>query len=217
MNCAELEALICDYVDGTLTAAGRAEVERHLETCTACAEVARDSAAAVTFMERAADVEPPPELITRILFDAPWTRKAPVKGRGWFMNTLRKLMAPVVQPRFVMGMAMTILSFSILSRFVPMQQWTAADLRPSEVWASLDDRAHRAWARSVKYYENLKVVYQIQTLLRDWQQQAEDQKAAKSAEPKTDDRKLPVKTLNPAVSPDGAPASNPSGAPGVAH
>jgi len=214
MNCAELEQLICDYVDGTLTAARKAEVERHLETCRACAEVARDSAAAVAFMERAADVEPPPELITRILFDAPWTRKAPAKARGW----LSKLVAPIMQPRFVMSMAMTILSFSILSKFVPMQQLKAADLRPSEVWASLDDRAHRAWARSVKYYDNLKVVYQIQTLLRDWQQQAEDQKAAKPSEPKTDDRKLPVKALNPALNPDGAPASNPSsGAPGASH
>ena len=219
MNCAELEQLICDYVDGTLTAARKAEVERHLETCRACAEVARDSAAAVAFMERAADVEPPPELITRILFDAPWTRKAPAKSRGWLINKLSKLIAPVVQPRFVMGMAMTILSFSILSKFVPMQQLKAADLRPSEVWASLDDRAHRAWARSVKYYDNLKVVYQIQTLLRDWQQQAEDQKAAKPSEPKTDDRKLPVKALNPALNPDAAPASNPSssGAPGTSH
>ncbi len=203
MNCAELEELICDYVDGTLTAASKAEVERHLETCPPCAEMAQDSAAAVAFMERAADVEPPPELITRILFDAPWAQKAPAKGRGWWS----KLIAPVIQPRFAMGMAMTILSFSILSRFVPMQQLRAADLRPSEVWASLDDRAHRAYARSVKYYENLKVVYQIQTLLRDWQQQAEDQKVAESSEPKTDDRKLPVKALNP----DGAPASNPSG------
>ena len=204
MNCAELEQLICDYVDGTLTAADKAEVERHLEACAPCAEMARDSAAAVAFMERTADVEPPPELITRILFDAPWARKTPVKGRGW----LSKLIAPVIQPRFAMGMAMTILSFSILSRFVPMQQLRAADLRPSEVWASLDDRAHRAYARTVKYYENLKVVYQIQTLLRDWQQQAEDPKASKSSEPKTDDRKLPVK----AVQPGGAPASNPSGA-----
>jgi phage I-like protein len=126
------------------------------------------------------------------------------------MDKLGRLFAPLVQPRFAMGMAMTILSFSILSRFVPMQQLRAADLRPSEVWASLDDRAHRAWARSVKYYENLKVVYQIQTLLRDWQQQAEDQKAARPSEQKADDRKLPVKTLNPALNPDGAPASNPS-------
>jgi hypothetical protein len=152
-------------------------------------------------------VEPPPELITRILFDAPWTRKAPVKVRGP-LSYLGKLIAPILQPRFAMGMAMTILSFSILSRFVPMQQLKAADLRPTEVWASLDDRAHRAYARTVKYYENLKVVYQIQTLLRDWQQQAEDPKASKSSEPKTDDRKLPVK----AVQPGGAPASNPSGA-----
>jgi hypothetical protein len=90
---------------------------------------------------------------------------------------------------------------------VPIQQLRSADLRPAEVWAGLDDRAHRAWARSVKYYENLKVVYQIQTLLRDWQQQAEDQKAAKPSEQKTDDRKLPVK----AVTPDGSPTANPSG------
>lgn len=210
MKCAELEELICDYVDGTLTAERQVDVERHLGACPACARVARDSAAAVAFMERAAEVEPPPELITRILFDAPWTRKAPAKGRGW----LTRLIAPVLQPRFVMGMAMTILSFSILSKFVPVQQLKSADLRPSEVWASLDDRAHRAWARSLKYYENLKVVYQIQTLLRDWQQQAEDPKAVRSSEPKADDRKLPVKGLNP----DGDPASNPSsGAPGASR
>ncbi len=210
MNCAELEELICDYVDGTLTADRKSEVERHLEACPACAEMAQDSAAAVAFMERAADVEPPPELITRILFDAPWARKTPAKSRGW----LSKLIAPVLQPRFAMGMAMTILSFSILSRFVPMQQLKAADLRPSEVWASLDDRAHRAYARTVKYYENLKVVYQIQTLLRDWQQQAEDQKATQSSEQKTDDRKLPVKAVNPG----SAPTSNtPAGATGASH
>ena len=211
MNCAELEELICDYVDGTLTAALKADVERHLEGCPACAELARDSAAAVSFMSRAADVEPPPQLITKILFDAPWTRKAPVKVTGLW-GKLSKLVAPMVQPRFAMGMAMTILSFSILSRFVPMQQLKAADLRPAEVWASLDDRAHRAWARSVKYYENLKVVYQIQTLLRDWQLQAEDQKSAAPAEPKTDDRKLPVKTLSPEGTPPAIPSSGGSGA-----
>src|SRR6185369_17762450 len=131
-------------LDGTLAAAERAEVERHLSGCAACAEMARDAAAAVAFMERAADVEPPPELITRILFDAPWSSKAPVKVRGPF-SYLSKLISPILQPRFAMGMAMTILSFSILSRFVPMQQLKATDLRPSEVCASLDDRAHRAY------------------------------------------------------------------------
>jgi hypothetical protein len=205
MNCAEIEELICEYVEGTLGADRKAEVERHLNACPACAELARDSAAALAFMERAADVEPPPELITRILFDPPWAHRAPAKRRNWLSN----LISPLLQPRLAMGMAMTILSFSILARFVPIRQLHPGDLKPNEVWAGLDDRAHRAYARTVKYYENLKVVYQIQTLLRDWQQQAEEQKAAKPSEQATDDRKLPVKALNP----DGTPISNPSGGP----
>ena len=36
--------------------------------------MARDAAAAVSFMERAAEVEPPPELMTRLLFEAPWAQ-----------------------------------------------------------------------------------------------------------------------------------------------
>ena len=213
MTCAEMEEIICDYVDGALPADRKAEVERHLDACPACAELARDSASAVSFMERAADVEPPPELITRILFDPPWAqgkpKSWPEKARAKRRNWLSDLMSSLLQPRLAMGMAMTILSFSILSRFVPIQQLHPGDLKPAEVWAGLDDRAHRAYARTVKYYENLKVVYQIQTLLSDWQQQAEEQQAAKATEQKTDDRKLPVKTIQPG----GAPTSNPSGGP----
>jgi hypothetical protein len=204
MNCAALEERICDYLDGTLTADQKSEVELHLESCAACAELARDAGAAVSFMEKAADVEPPPELVTRLLFDPPWAKKTPSRTRSW----MGRLFGPVLQPRFVMGMAMTILSFSILSRFIPMRQLRPDDLRPSAIWASLDDRAHRTWARSVKYYENLKVVYQIQTLLRDWQQQSEDQRAAKASERKTESRNVPARALNP----DGTPTSRPTGA-----
>jgi hypothetical protein len=206
MNCAELEILICDYVDGTLAPAEKAVVESHLAACPACAEVARDSAAAVSFIGHAADVEPPPELITRILFDAPWTRQKVVRrgGFGW----LTKWFAPVLRPKFVMGAAMTILSLSMLTKYVaPMRQIKPSDLKPSSVWATIDDKAHLTWARTVKYYENLKVVYQIQTLLRDWQQQGEEQQAAAPPARKAEDRKLPVKALNP----EGTPTSNPSG------
>jgi anti-sigma factor RsiW len=197
MNCAEIEVLICDYVDGTLAAAQKAEVEGHLAVCPACAALARDSAAAVAFMQSAADVEPPPELITKILFDAPWGKeKQKSKSREWF----RALLSPILHPKFAMGMAMTILSLSMLARFVaPARQLRPADLRPSEVWAGLEGRAVRTWARTMKFYENLKIVYQIQTTLKEWQQQTEEQKPAAE---KPDERKLPVKP--PASS--GAPA-----------
>jgi anti-sigma factor RsiW len=215
MNCADIEILICDYVDGTLSPADKAAIELHLADCPACAELARDSAAAVAFMERVSEVEPPPELITRILFDAPWTKgKAKSKSRIW----LTALLSPILQPKYAMGMAMTILSISMLARFVaPVRQPQLSDLQPSKVWAGLEDRAVRAWARSMKYYENLKFVYQIQTTLRDWQQQDEEQRPAnerKPALPKTDDRKLPVNNPAPvpgATVPGGTPLSSPSG------
>ena len=94
---------------------------------------------------------------------------------------------------------MTILSLSLLKPFVApgLRQLKPADLSPSAVWTSLDDRAHRAWARTVKYYDNLKVVYQIQTILREWQQQDAEQPPAPQSKPENsrqpDDRKLPVK------------------------
>jgi len=196
MNCADIEILICDYVDGTLQAAPKAELERHLAACPACAEMARDSAAAVSFIQSAADVEPPPELITRILFDSPWSKgKQKSKWREW----AGVLLSPILQPKFAMGMAMTILSLSMLARFVPVRQLRPADLRPSEVWNGVATRAEYTWGRTVKFYENLKIVYQIQTTLKEWQQQTEEQKPAVE---KPDERKLPVRTP---ASP-GAPA-----------
>src|SRR5690349_24954316 len=86
MTCAHLEIALCDYLDGTLAAAEKAEVERHLSECAACAEMARDAGAAMAFVERIAEVEPPPELVTR-MFAIPGMREARVSVsggiRGW--------------------------------------------------------------------------------------------------------------------------------------
>jgi hypothetical protein len=213
MNCAEIEILICDYVDGTLPAAGRAEVERHLAECRACAELARDSAEAVAFIERAASVEPPPELITRILFNAPWSSGKP-KPAGW-----RKLMAgilsPVLQPRFAMGMAMTILSLSLLYRYTPLRKMDANSWKPARIVQNLDTNVHYAWQRTVKFYENLKFVYQIQNTLHEWQQQDEEQRPDANrpkAGAAVDGRKLPVKSNpGPNQASGSAPSSNPAG------
>ncbi len=198
MNCAESEILICDYVDGTLAPAQRAELERHFAECPACDALARDSAAAVAFMERAAEVEPPPELITRMLFNPPWHKTR----SGW----IPKIFNSVLQPKFALSMAMTILSFSML--FGQFRQLRPADLEPAKVWAGIEDRAYRAWARTLKFYDNLKFVYQIQTTLREWQQDQEAQQPASAgpAPNEPDEHKLPVRT-------PGTPDANPAGRP----
>lgn len=195
MNCAEAELLICDYA--TLRSAERFELERHLAVCSACSELARDSAAALAFIETVADVEPPPELITRILYDAPWTKG---KKKSRLAEWAGSLLSPILHPKFAMGMAMTILSLSMLARFVmPARQLRPADLKPSEVWNGIATRAEYTWGRTVKFYENLKIVYQIQTTLKEWQQQTDEPQPDAG---KADGRKLPVK--RPAS--PGAPA-----------
>src|SRR5436853_36857 len=122
MNCADAEILICDYA--TLSSAERFELELHLGECPACAELARDSAAAVAFMERAEDVEPPPVLVNRILFEQRWKQHVS-RGAGiraWF----GKLLHPILQPRFAMSMAITILSLAWLAKYVaPARPLTA--------------------------------------------------------------------------------------------
>jgi anti-sigma factor RsiW len=195
MNCAELEPLICDYVDGTLDAEGRGAVESHLAECPACAALVEDSAEALSFIERAADVEPPPQLITRILFDAPWRKHSHASGiRGW----LDRFFSPLLQPRLVMGMAMSVLSLSLM--FHTVRQLKPSDLEPAKVVAGIEDRASRAWARTVKFYDDLKIVYQVESLLHEWQQQDEEQQkpAAQpvaNPAPGQDSHRLPVKSV----------------------
>ena len=206
MNCADLESLLCDFVDGTLAAEQKATVERHLEVCPHCAELARDAAAAVSFMERAEEVQPPPELLTRLLFEPPWGRSRP-HASSWRAR-FRHLVQPVLQPRFAMGMAMTLLSFAMLARFVaPMRQLRPEDLQPARIWAALDDRVYRGWQRSVKFYENLRFVYQIQSRLRDWQQE-QDQDPQAAPDSKGDQRRLPLKNQT-----GGTPPAARTGAP----
>jgi hypothetical protein len=170
MNCAELEILLCDYLDGALGGGRKAEVEAHLAGCASCAGLAKDAQAAVDFIERAEVVEPPPELLTRILFDlrSEVQREAPVASgmRQWFAQRLR----PVLQPKFAMGMAMTILSLSMLGRFagIEVRQLNPADLDPARIVMSVEDRIHRGWMAVVKYYENLRLVYEIQTRIQEW-------------------------------------------------
>lgn len=184
MNCADVEILICDYVDGTLAPATKADVDRHLAECLTCAELARDSAEAVRFIERAAEVEPPQELISRILFDPPWhkQRSSPFSRR----------FHALLQPRYAMGMALTVLSLAMI--MPKMRNFQPADLSPAAVWAGIEGRADRLWARTQKYYDNLKFVYQIRATLRDWQQRVQEtsEAGASATRPQTDRRRVPV-------------------------
>jgi len=188
LSCEQFDILLADHLDGVLDAplraADRAAFEQHLASCAACAELAQDARSAVAFMKIAADVEPPPALMTKILHDtkAGWDLKLRATGvRGWINRTF----APVLRPRLVLGAMMTLMSVTTLSRCAgaPKNTISAADLDPVRLWMSLDDRTHRIWDRTVKSYESMRLVYEIKNQINDWQQQqAEAEEATAQAD-----------------------------------
>jgi|SRR6185312_1266115 len=185
MNCAEFESILADYIDGTLGSAESAALERHASSCAACGAFMADVRGAVSFLKRADDVALPPALVTRIAYQVPIGRtRHPLERQGWLSRMLTKWLQPFLQPRLAMGMAMTVLSFAMLERCtgVQVQHLQPADLNPVRVWAGVEDKAFRVKDRAVKYYENLRFVYEIETRLRDLQEQ---QEASQNQAPRT--------------------------------
>lgn len=164
MQCSEFEIRLCDYLDGTLDETARLETQQHASECPLCAALLADSAAVTAFLERVPDLAAPPELASRILSLTQSLRSALGSAAGGW----RRWFQPLFQPRFVMGMAMTILSVSMLSRVagLKIRQLEAADLNPVSIWQGIDNQAHRIWSRGLKFYQNLRFIYEITAQLR---------------------------------------------------
>jgi hypothetical protein len=181
MSCAEFETLLADWIDETLAAPERAAFVRHLESCPSCKALLEDATSAVAFMDRAADVEIPPALVSKILHatNSGWEFKLRSRGlSGWINRTF----APVLRPRVVMGALLTLMSLTMLTRCTPSHTLTPQDLDPVKLWSSLDDRTHRIWDRAIKSYESMRLVYEVKNQINDWtEQQREQDEAAADA------------------------------------
>ncbi len=80
-----------------------------------------------------------------------------------------------------MGMGVAALSFFMLRPGV--RQLTPSDLDPVKVWTAAENRASRVWERGVKSYENLRLVYEIETRLSQWREEAPAQTAGGDQDP----------------------------------
>jgi hypothetical protein len=194
MTCEDFDALLCDYLDGTLQPTNRQLAETHIANCNACAELVRDSRFVMEFAERSESVTPPKELLSKILNQIPQGGFAEriAESQSWLNRTMRAMFAPLFQPRFVMGAMMTVLTLSMLTRCAgpPQHPLTAADVDPVRIWVSLDDRVQRIWVRTVKAYESMRLVYEVQTRVAEWKE--------KQAEAEEENLRLPKAKPGPA-------------------
>ena len=191
MNCAEFEILLADYLDNALGAPERAALQAHASTCVGCRDLLNDAGGALSFLQRADAVEIPAGLITRIAYQAPTGRiRNTFERQSVFSRLIGQWLQPVLQPRLVMGMAMTVLSFAMLEKCtgVRVQHIEAADLNPVRIWGGVEDRTMRVKDRAVKYYENLRWVYEIEVRLRSLQDETETAPAEQPKQPAKDQK-----------------------------
>ena len=201
MNCAEFEALLAEALDGALAGAGRERFDAHRTACADCGPLYADAAAGMNWMKSLEEVEPPRNLVRNILIATSGQekeREARAAGesawsqvREWLRPVLFPLYATVRQPRFAMSAAMAFFSLSLLLQVtgVKLSDLRHVDLRPSVLQSSAVRSYNQTSARVVKYYENIRLVYEIQTRMQELKDAATPQPQPQPSEQKNDNNK----------------------------
>ena len=113
---------------------------------------------------------------------------------------LRSVGQTMLQPRLAMTAAMAFFSIALTLNLtgIRLGQLHASDLKPANVMRS----CYEAKAKVVRYSDNLRVVYELESRVRDLQQNSDDSGQAGSAPP-------PTTQNEPAAQPGQKPAGGP--------
>ena len=206
MPCAEVAALVAEAIDGTLHGASLAAFEAHRDSCPACRTMVEEASRGMHWLKGLDEVEPPRNLVHNILAltigQLPEPHPVVVsRGEGWLERLQGKassIFAPVVTPRFAMSLGMAFFSITML---LSIAGFHVADLRNVDLSAKGVTKAYyAAETRVVRYYENIRLVYEIETRVRDLrraatpandqqqQQQQQQRTAPQNNQPKSDDQ-----------------------------
>jgi hypothetical protein len=171
MSCGKYDKLIAACLDGAIAGEERGALESHAAGCRRCREQLADAEFALRFLSGAAAVEAPPDLVAAILHDTIGIEgMAPAMAggageSGGFAGLVGRLFRPPLQPRFVMSMAMAVLSFSMLGAISQRSLSPAGGpgMGPAAVVESVREWTDRTWQRATQLYETVRLFYQIQS------------------------------------------------------
>ncbi len=187
ISCTQVEPFLAEYIDGSLAGDDLKTVQTHLDFCPACTSTVEDMRVSFQWTTAAVELPVPDGLVNRILEQT----AGPALGwrerfLNWVRPALRPMLQPMLEPRFAMGAAMAAISFSLMLRFagVDVRNVQMADLSPTALYYNINSKVHLAGSRVVKYYGDLRVVYEIQSQL---QALREDEQPA--AAPKVEKKK----------------------------
>jgi hypothetical protein len=177
MQCAEFDALLSEVLDEKLTGAKLESFQAHARVCVVCGPMLAEADAGRRWLKSLEVVEPPPNLVHNILVATTGRESTRVRTHGpassWkdaIAGWLRPVFAPVFavarQPRFAMsfGMAFFSLSITLSLAGVKLSDVRHVDLRP----AAIKRTYYETSGKVVKYYENIRFVYEIESRVQQF-------------------------------------------------
>lgn len=195
LTCTQCEGMLLDAADGLLLPDEQTHFDLHLAECPACTRLFADVRRGSAWMEmlKEAPPVPPAGLVDRILaktsgdpevhagvmaqvahaaslFGDSQAKVLPFRVPAHLQQPrtrMQRMVHTVMQPRFMMTAAMAFFSIALTMNIagVRLSSLRASDLKPSSIKRSF-------WAangRAVRYYDNLRVVYELESRVHEMQ------------------------------------------------
>ena len=199
MQCAEFEALLSEALDERLTAAKLESFQAHGRLCAVCGPLLAEADAGRRWLKSLVEVEPPANLVRNILVATTGRESTRVQAEakagaswkdvvtGWVRPVFAPVFAVARQPRFAMsfGMAFFSLSISLSLAGVKLSDMRHVDLRPSAIKRTYYETSGRV----VKYYENIRFVYEIESRVQQFKRATTPSESAPEGKEKEKERK----------------------------
>jgi hypothetical protein len=179
--CGQWETLLADALDGLLKPEDEATFTAHMAVCPACAELFEEARRGREWLEfLSPEPEVPAGLLERILAHtgpgqvAAYTFATgsgnvvpmiPAWQRPGFVARVRRF----AEPRLMMTAAMAFFSIAMTLNMtgVRLGDLRLSNLRPSAVRSFMERRLTMASTPIIRYYDHLRLVYEVQTRMRE--------------------------------------------------
>jgi len=158
-TCEQTEARLSDYLDGFLQPAEQTAFDLHVNACERCTPLVARVSRVLGTLHTLEQVEPSPQLVNSIL-------TATLGPQSW--RNAKRWLRSFQSPRFVysvVSVAATLIVILAASGFFSHKP-KLADLYPATIYHNADRKAHRVYARGAKFLSDMRVVYEIQSRLR---------------------------------------------------
>jgi hypothetical protein len=197
LRCDDWEAMLTDALDRQLGARDQSAFDAHAAGCAGCADLlahARQGQEWLGYLHGEPDV--PAGLVSKILDKTARAGAIPVpviagaaQGTGAAAISRRRSFQ---ETRLLMTVAMAFFSIAVTLNMagVKLTSLRLADLRPSQIGGTISRQFYAGWGSVVKFYDNARFVYQLESKMRELRRDSETAQPAppKKVEPSSRNR-----------------------------